>query len=120
MSDQNYMSVGPMFFTSIDQMIEYLKHLTAKDAIEVLEETKRQGYELSSGKTNQEIADAIKIPLKPKELTPEDFERVPEIHFHGCGGCYFDGKECDGELFNSITQKLGYCCRGYIFRLKSK
>jgi len=107
MSDQNYMSVGPMFFTSIDQMIEFLKHLSAEEAIEVLKETKKQGYDLHP------ISNMIQ-----RKLTSEDFEKVEQ---RGCDKCYFD-KSCnsDQNLLDTVRDKLGSCYYGYIFKLKSK
>jgi hypothetical protein len=73
--EQNYMNAGPMFFTSIDQIINWVIQLgfttNEGELLKVLNETKKQGYEIQKP--------------EPEPLTSEDFESVPEEA--GCAGC---------------------------------
>lgn len=53
----------------------------------------------------------------PKDLTPDDFQRVPEPG-GCCEGCYFQNCECRlDQLSNDVSKELGWCY-GTIYTLK--
>jgi hypothetical protein len=108
----NYMKSGPMFFTSIDQIIEWVSNtgFTSNELLAALQETKKEGFEIQ----------------KVKELTPNDFVRVDQDEWEHsiCEGCYFNNENmllCVDEkrgLAQIVMDELGDCS-GHIFKLKS-
>jgi hypothetical protein len=105
--EQNYMNAGPMFFTSIDQIINWVIQLgfttNEGELLKVLNETKKQGYEIQKP--------------EPEPLTSEDFESVPEEA--GCAGCYFEESDCGETMLSMVLEMKFGPCAGRIYKLKS-
>jgi len=107
------MKSGPMFFTSIDQIIEWASNIafTSNELLAALRETKKEGYEI------HKIDQVVESP-EPKELTPDDFVRVPDNGLK-CTGCHFD---TDGSCYDNKLPiwVLNQGCDGYVYKLKSE
>ncbi len=73
-------------------------------------------------KTVYAALDAVRAeyePPVPRELTPEDFERV--LNKQGtCEGCYFLGKNCAFNKLREMVEKNLGSCNNHIFKLKSE